>query len=36
MNAILALGMIGAGTNNSRLSDILRGESGLYKKGDDG
>jgi len=30
------LGLIGAGTNNSRLADILRNESSYYKKEDDG
>lgn len=33
-NAIISLGLIGAGTNNSRLSDILRNESSYYKKED--
>jgi len=30
------MGLIGAGTNNSRLADILRNESSIYKKEDDG
>jgi 26S proteasome regulatory subunit N1 len=31
-NAIISLGLIGAGTNNSRLSDLLRNEFSYYKK----
>ena len=31
MNAILALGMIGAGTNNARIAGLLRQLSSFYK-----
>lgn len=32
----MALGLIGAGSNNSRIADILRNESSVYKKEEDG
>ena len=32
MRAIIALGLIGAGTNNSRLADILRKLASYYNK----
>lgn len=35
-NSLISLGLIGAGTNNSRLADILRNESSIYKKEDNG
>lgn len=36
LNALMSLGLMGAGTNNSRLADILRNESAYYKKEEDG
>lgn len=32
VNAILAMGLVGAGTNNARLSQMLRGLAGYYAK----
>jgi 26S proteasome regulatory subunit N1 len=32
VNAILAMGLVGAGTNNARLAQMLRGLAGYYAK----